>query len=69
LALRRASSLTTSRVVAAAALFAIIYGATDELHQLFVPGRNADLYDVFADGIGGLLGASIATRLPFAPSG
>jgi VanZ family protein len=69
LALRHASSLTRARLVAAAALFAIAYGVTDEVHQLFVPGRNADLFDVVADGVGGLLGASIATRFPFAQSG
>jgi len=68
-ALRRASpAMTTARVVAAAALFAFIYGLGDELHQFFVPGRSADGYDVLADGIGGLLGASIAAKLPFVGS-
>ena len=28
------------------------YGASDELHQLFVPGRTADIYDLFADMTG-----------------
>jgi VanZ family protein len=69
LALRHASSLTTGRVVAAAALFALAYGLSDEFHQLFVPGRSADLYDALADGIGGLLGASIAAKLPIARPG
>src|SRR5262249_1673509 len=66
LALRQASSLTTPRLVLAAGLFALGYGLTDEFHQLFVPGRSADLYDALADGIGGVLGATIATKLPFA---
>jgi VanZ family protein len=69
LALRHGSSLTTARIVAAAALFAVAYGVTDEVHQLFVSGRNADVFDVIADGVGGLLGATIATRLPLAQSG
>jgi VanZ family protein len=69
LALRHGTSMTTSRVVATAALFAVAYGVTDEVHQLFVPGRHADVFDVFADGVGGLLGATFATRLPFAQSG
>ena len=30
----------------------IIYAATDELHQYWVPGRYADIYDFFADLIG-----------------
>jgi VanZ family protein len=69
LALRQASSLPTRRIVVAAALFALAYGLTDEFHQLFVSGRSADLYDAMADGIGGLLGASLATLLPIAKPG
>lgn len=46
-----------------ALLFAIIaagiYGLTDELHQLFVPGRTASLYDAAADLIGAFFGALI----------
>jgi VanZ family protein len=29
-----------------------VYGATDEIHQSFVPGRIADLQDLAADAIG-----------------
>ena len=40
-------------------VFAVmLYGILDECHQYFVPGRHADVYDVLADAIGGLLGAS-----------
>jgi VanZ family protein len=46
--------------VAVAGLLAIAYGLTDEFHQLFVPGRSADLRDVVADGVGGLFGAGAA---------
>jgi VanZ family protein len=28
----------------------------DEFHQLFVPGRNAEIWDVVADTSGGMLG-------------
>jgi len=35
----------------------LIYGITDEIHQSFVPGRNASVGDVVADGIGGLVAA------------
>jgi len=39
-------------------VFAVmLYGILDEFHQYFVPGRSADVYDVLADAIGGLLGA------------
>ena len=31
------------------------YGIFDEIHQAFIPGRTADLYDVLADVIGVLI--------------
>ncbi|HLD06571.1 MAG TPA: VanZ family protein [Candidatus Nanoarchaeia archaeon] len=37
-----------------AILFAILYGALDELHQSFVPGRVASIVDVAMDGVGAL---------------
>ncbi|MHB1843200.1 MAG: VanZ family protein [Deltaproteobacteria bacterium] len=40
------------------ALLGLLYGASDELHQSFVPGRDAELGDVLADGIGSALGAA-----------
>ena len=36
----------------------VAYGMSDEFHQSFVPGRDADIHDVYADAIGGLLGAA-----------
>ena len=38
-------------------LVGLFYGMTDELHQYFVPERNASLLDVSADGLGCLIGA------------
>ena len=40
----------------AALLIAIGYGATDELHQMFVAGRTADVFDLFADAGGAAIG-------------
>ena len=34
-----------------------VYGLSDEVHQLFVPFRQADLLDLVADTTGSLLGA------------
>ena len=42
---------------AAAAVLAIAYGATDEMHQAFVPGRVASWADLGADAIGAALTA------------
>jgi VanZ family protein len=35
---------------------AIAYGLSDELHQYFVPWREAEVLDVLADGAGAFLG-------------
>lgn len=43
-------------LLAAAVTLTIIYGASDEYHQSFVPGRNASMDDVMADAIGAILG-------------
>jgi len=38
-------------------LIASAYGIIDEVHQSFVPGRNASIWDWFADTLGAVLGA------------
>jgi VanZ family protein len=43
-------------------LFAIVYGITDEIHQLYVPYRDASIGDVMADSIGALLGSYSASK-------
>jgi VanZ family protein len=30
----------------------VVYGASDEFHQHFVPGRSMDIFDLIADSIG-----------------
>ena len=40
-------------------LFAGLYAAFDELHQLFIPGRSCDLNDWIADMIGVCIGISV----------
>ena len=39
------------------------YGALDELHQLFIPGRSCDILDWSADTIGVIIGVTIMTLL------
>ena len=46
----------TTRQVWQVVFAVMLYGILDEFHQYFVPGRSADVYDVLADAIGGLLG-------------
>ncbi len=38
-------------------LFCVAMGAADEWHQLYIPGRSAEVADWMADSAGGLVGA------------
>jgi VanZ family protein len=51
----------TATRAAATMIIAVAYAVTDEVHQLFVPARNADAGDVLADAAGAAL-ALIACR-------
>jgi VanZ family protein len=35
----------------------ILYGISDEFHQVFVPGRTVDAFDALADSLGGVSSA------------
>ena len=67
--------LSTCAVFAAAwclalprtALLIVLFGASDEWHQSFVPGRQADVFDVLRDATGAGLGLIVMRCLPFAP--
>ena len=48
-----------------AILISTLYGATDEFHQLFTPGRHGQVTDVLIDGFGACL-FFVGTRL-FSP--
>ncbi|WP_159887631.1 VanZ family protein [Paenibacillus puerhi] len=41
----------------------VLYGITDEYHQVFVPGRTPDIADIRNDGIGALL-AMLVVSIP-----
>ena len=40
-------------------LFSFLYACTDELHQIFVPGRSAQFQDILIDTLGASFGATI----------
>lgn len=62
----RALTLTTrwsgTRTLLTSILLALCYGISDEVHQLFVPWRSFDGFDVVADVMGATLGAFVALR-------
>ncbi|HEX7000690.1 MAG TPA: VanZ family protein [Trueperaceae bacterium] len=62
-------TLATGRPLVSA-LAALAYGVSDEVHQLFVPGRTADLADLLADAVGAAVGAWLVgylLRRPWGP--
>jgi VanZ family protein len=52
----RLTGVTAGRALAAV-LLATAYGVTDEWHQSFVPGRESDVADLYADALGAALAA------------
>ena len=48
--------LSKKRVVLLSVVFVMLYAVTDEFHQMFVPGRSAELRDVLIDTVAGAAG-------------
>ena len=51
------------RMLALGAFLATAWGLSDELHQVFVPGRSADARDLLADALGAVTGALLYEAL------
>jgi VanZ family protein len=58
----RGEGLSWGVVIALATVIASLYGMSDEIHQSFVPGRDAAVGDWVADTTGGLIGSLVARR-------
>jgi VanZ family protein len=48
-----------TKIVCYTVIFGLLYGFSDEIHQLFVPGRHADFFDLMLDGSGSFVGGYI----------
>ena len=64
----RAGNRPRRIVLGGALLFCVLYAASDEFHQSFVPGRYAKVRDVALDALGAALVLSIYDRRALAPS-
>ncbi len=51
--------LVTAAVALLSAVLATFYGATDEIHQRFVPGRTPELSDICADAAGAVFAGGL----------
>ena len=55
---RQISEITTRwRAALIAVVFAMVFGALDEWHQRFIPGRSTEFADWQADSLGAVVGA------------
>ena len=54
-----ADSMRTRRVVLAIILGIMAFGAADEWHQQFIPGRSMDVLDWLADTAGAMCGVAV----------
>lgn len=51
------------RTLALAVAIASLYGVSDEMHQVFVPGRSPDPLDWLADTLGALTAVALLARI------
>ena len=58
-------STSSAKLIFFGAFLAFLYGLTDEIHQYFVPGRDASALDAMADGTGAMIGSFMYTKLRF----
>ncbi|MCM8901808.1 VanZ family protein [Caldicoprobacter algeriensis] len=53
------SGVPTFKAVVWALVICIVYAATDEIHQMFVTGRGAQVKDVLIDSAGAVVGVGV----------
>ena len=56
LSLMKEYHVITWKIVLLAFFFSFLYACSDEVHQLFVPGRSGNIIDIGIDSIGSFLG-------------
>ncbi len=62
-------SLKRGRVLCYAVSFSALYAVTDEIHQIFVPGRAAQFADFLVDTSGALCGSLLVFALALIAAG
>jgi VanZ family protein len=62
-ALRLSTPWSWKKVLLLATVIISFFGATDEIHQHFTPGRDSDIHDWSADTFGAAVGAGLACAI------
>lgn len=57
------SGFTVKKAVLSACMISVLYAASDEWHQIYVPGRAGQITDVLLDGSGSLAGILVSSRM------
>ncbi len=52
-------NLINNKMIIYALIFSFLYACSDEIHQLFVPGRSGNIIDVLIDSFGSIVGIFI----------
>ena len=55
--------ISTKKAYAIAFVLSVIYAVTDEIHQIFVPGREGKISDVVIDSSGSFFGIGLFVLL------
>lgn len=55
------SGYTRTSIGAMALAICVLYAVSDEVHQLFVPGRSGQVKDVLIDSVGAMVGIGLST--------
>lgn len=51
------------KIIIIPVMLCFIYATTDEIHQLFVPGRTFQYLDIFMDMMGAVIGAILGNKI------
>jgi VanZ family protein len=51
--------LPVLKIILFTVIFGLVYGLSDEFHQLYVPGRSCSGFDLIIDTAGSFLGSLI----------
>ena len=64
-AIIRTTAYNKMETFALALVITVLYGLTDEFHQIFIIDRTARIADVVADGVGGVLAQAVISVLGY----